>query len=93
LTLIPIGAYDDAWPDIHLRPEEAVIVHLALKGKVLFPIHWGTFDLAAHTWSEPIERLVKTTEAEDIDLIAPRLGEIVDSDNRIDLIRWWENLE
>jgi L-ascorbate metabolism protein UlaG (beta-lactamase superfamily) len=27
LTLIPIGAYDPFWPDIHLEPEQAVAAH------------------------------------------------------------------
>ena len=28
LTLMPIGAYNTAWPDIHMNPEEAVQAHL-----------------------------------------------------------------
>lgn len=28
LTLLPIGAYNTAWPDIHMNPEEAVRAHL-----------------------------------------------------------------
>ena len=28
LTLMPIGAYNTAWPDIHMNPEEAVRAHL-----------------------------------------------------------------
>ncbi len=32
ITLLPIGAYSEYWPDIHLNPEEAVTAHLALKG-------------------------------------------------------------
>ncbi len=93
LTLLPIGAYDDAWKDIHLCPEEAAIVQLTLKGKMLFPIHWGTFDLAAHPWSEPIERLVKAAEAEGVDMMAPRLGEVVDPEKPVELVHWWENIE
>ena len=27
LTLMPIGAYNKAWPDIHMNPEEAVQAH------------------------------------------------------------------
>jgi L-ascorbate metabolism protein UlaG (beta-lactamase superfamily) len=93
LTLIPIGAYDDAWPDIHLSPEEAVIVHIALNGKLLLPIHWGTFDLAAHSWSEPIKRLVKAAGDEDIDLVVPRLGEIVDPHQQTPSEYWWQDID
>ena len=27
LTLLPVGAYDPFWPDLHLEPEQAVAVH------------------------------------------------------------------
>ena len=58
LTLIKIGAYGETWPDIHLTPEQAVDAHAKLRGKVLLPIHWGTFNLAFHAWDEPAERVV-----------------------------------
>ena len=28
LSLLPVGAYHPAWPDIHMNPEEAVRAHL-----------------------------------------------------------------
>jgi L-ascorbate metabolism protein UlaG (beta-lactamase superfamily) len=58
LTLLPIGAYGDAWPDIHMNPEEAVRAHGDLGGGLLVPIHWGTFNLAFHEWDEPVRRLL-----------------------------------
>lgn len=50
LTLLPIGAYNKSWPDIHMNPEEAVAVHRDLNGEagVMVPIHWATFRLAPH---------------------------------------------
>lgn len=77
LTIMPIGAYDDAWHDIHTNPEEAVEAHQLLKGERMLPIHWGTFDLALHTWAEPIERLVRAAETQHISLITPRVGELI----------------
>ena len=32
ITVLPIGAYGDQWPDIHLNPEEAVAAHRDLGG-------------------------------------------------------------
>lgn len=58
LTLLPIGAYDPQWPDIHMNPEEAVRAHGDLGGGLLVPIHWGTFNLAFHPWDEPVRRLL-----------------------------------
>ena len=37
LTLLPIGAYNDAWQAIHMDPEEAVRAHGDLGGRVLLP--------------------------------------------------------
>lgn len=44
LTLMPIGAYNTGWPDIHMNPEEAVRAHLDVSDTgsgLLVPIHWG----------------------------------------------------
>ncbi|MFE0426427.1 MBL fold metallo-hydrolase [Streptomyces sp. NPDC058953] len=58
-TMIQIGAYSEHWPDIHMTPEEGLRAHLDLQGGepvgVMLPIHWGTFNLAPHPWSEPGE--------------------------------------
>ena len=63
LTLLPIGAYNKSWPDIHMNPEEAVRAHRDLNGDApagsLVPIHWCTFRLAPHPWSEPADRLIE----------------------------------
>ncbi len=58
LTMIEIGQYDQAWPDWHLGPEQAIEAHLRVRGAVMLPVHWGLFALASHGWTEPIERAV-----------------------------------
>jgi L-ascorbate metabolism protein UlaG (beta-lactamase superfamily) len=55
-TMIQLGAYSEFWPDVHMTPEEALRTHEDLRGEVLLPIHWGTFNLAPHPWAEPAER-------------------------------------
>jgi L-ascorbate metabolism protein UlaG (beta-lactamase superfamily) len=75
LTMLEIGAYGQYWPDIHMGPDNATNAHLALKGKVMMPIHWGTFNLAPHAWYEPIERLVEYGKTKKIDLFIPKPGE------------------
>ncbi len=74
LTLLPIGAYDERWPDIHLDPEEAVQAHQDLRGKNLLPIHWATFDLAFHPWAEPVQRLLAAAEPLRVELLIPQPG-------------------
>ena len=85
LTLVPIGAYDPRWRDVHLDPTEALAAHADLRGDVLLPIHWATFDLAFHRWSEPIERLV--AEAGTTRITTPRPGERVLPD--LPITAWW----
>ncbi|HAL82754.1 MAG TPA: MBL fold metallo-hydrolase [Mucilaginibacter sp.] len=74
LTILEIGAYGKYWPDIHMGPDHASNAHLALKGKLMMPIHWGTFNLAPHAWFEPIERLIGYAEEKHIELFVPEPG-------------------
>lgn len=74
LTMLEIGAYGQYWPDIHMGPDHASDAHLALKGKLMMPIHWGTFNLAPHAWDEPILRLLQLAKQKKIDLFMPRPG-------------------
>ena len=88
LTLIKIGAYDPSWPDIHLTPEQAVDAHRELRGKLLLPIHWGTFNLAFHAWDEPPERVVAAASA-GIGLIVPKPGESIEPSTARATEPWW----
>jgi len=88
LTMLEIGAYGQYWPDIHMGPDNASNAHLALKGKLMMPIHWGTFNLAPHTWDEPIERLLKYAKEKNIDLFVPEPG--VPTEVKKFVSGWWE---
>ncbi|HRD10912.1 MAG TPA: MBL fold metallo-hydrolase [Mycobacterium sp.] len=75
LTLMPIGAYNTAWPDIHMNPEEAVRAHRDVTDAgLLVPIHWATFRLAPHPWSEPVERLLAAAGEAGVDVAVPKPG-------------------
>ncbi|MGU3500694.1 MBL fold metallo-hydrolase [Mycobacterium sp. C31M] len=92
LTLMPIGAYHPGWPDIHMNPEEAVRAHRDLSDSgLLVPIHWATFRLAPHPWSEPVERMLTSAAAEGVAVATPRPGELVsavESDPPVNQT-WW----
>ncbi|WP_343450376.1 MBL fold metallo-hydrolase [Micromonospora oryzae] len=92
VTLMQIGAYDRAWPSIHMFPEEAVAAHLDLRGGLLLPVHWATFNLALHDWSEPVDRLWAEAKARDVRLAVPRPGErvVVDAPPAVD--GWWQSI-
>lgn len=90
VTLMQIGAYDRAWQDIHMFPEEAVTAHLDLRGGLLVPVHWATFNLAVHDWSEPVDRLWAETKARDVRLAVPRPGQRVMVDDPPPVDGWWQ---
>ncbi|WDF79168.1 MBL fold metallo-hydrolase [Mucilaginibacter sp. KACC 22773] len=74
LTMLEVGAYGKYWPDIHMGPDHASNAHIALKGKLMMPIHYGTFNLAPHAWYEPVERLEQFAKNKKIDLFVPEPG-------------------
>src|SRR5882757_2079436 len=46
---------------------------------LLVPIHWGTFRLAPHPWSEPVERTLVAAEGEGVKVAIPRPGQRVEA--------------
>ncbi|TDR76496.1 MBL fold metallo-hydrolase [Paludibacterium purpuratum] len=89
LTLMETGAYDVNWPAVHMQPEQTLQAHFDLKGRVLLPIHNGTFDLALHAWDAPFEHIVALAEAHGVPLATPRMGETVVIRRADNNRRWW----
>ena len=89
LTLLPIGAYNEAWRAIHMDPEEAVRAHGDLGGGVLLPIHWATFNLAFHRWDEPVQRMLAAAERTGAQVVVPQPGERIDVLDPPALRDWW----
>lgn len=91
LTALEIGASDPAWADIHLGPENAVTAHRKLRGSLLLPIHWGTFNLGLHAWHDPPERLVAAAARAGVALALPRIGESFTLE-AVPASPWWREL-
>jgi len=92
LTLMPIGAYNSGWPDIHMNPEEAVRAHLDVTDSgsgLLVPIHWGTFRLAPHPWAEPVERLLVAADADHVGVAVPTPGQRIEPARAGRFNSWW----
>jgi len=94
MSFIKVGAYGPGqpWLDIHMTPEDAVRAHSEVGGKRLFPVHWGTFNLAFHAWDEPIRRTVKAAAARAADLVTPRVGQMIDAERPFSADPWWESV-
>jgi L-ascorbate metabolism protein UlaG (beta-lactamase superfamily) len=73
-----------------MTPEQGVATHRAVRGGLLVPVHWGTFNLAMHSWSEPVERLLAA--AGEIQVAVPRPGELLTAANAPDPDGWWREV-
>ncbi len=91
-TLIEIGAYNKSWADVHLGPEQAIQAVKMAKGGLMIPVHWATFDLAMHSWTEPIERLLAQQQISKFPLSIPKPGQSVELQNTAYLSKWWPSL-
>lgn len=78
VAFMAIGMYDPAWRPMHLDPEEAVQATLDLGSPLAVPIHWCTFALAPHAWSDPPERFVAAADEASVAYVIPEVGEVVD---------------
>ena len=94
LSLIKVGDYglDLGWEDIHMVPENSVKAHLDIGAKIMLPIHWGIFKLSNHDWDEPIERAVIAAKKNNIKLVTPRLGELVEYGKLLSNQFWWREI-
>jgi len=92
VTLMENGAYNTRWAAIHMQPEETVQAHLDVRGKWMVPVHQGTFDLAMHPWTEPMERVQALAARFNIDVCTPRFGELVRMDAMQRGTCWWRSL-
>jgi len=78
VTMLEIGAWNERWGTIHLGPDGAADAYEQMRrvGEpgLLFPIHWGLFNLALHAWRQPITRMREVALAQGIPLWMPEPG-------------------
>ena len=63
--------------EVYYTPKQAVKAHQAVKGKLIIPSGWGTFNLGLFPWYEPIERFLIAANQSGIDYLTPKIGEVV----------------
>jgi L-ascorbate metabolism protein UlaG (beta-lactamase superfamily) len=76
-ALLENGQYNLDWHFIHSLPEETAQIAQDLNVKAFMPVHWAKFALAFHDWNEPMIRLKKVTDEQNIKMATPLIGEPV----------------
>jgi L-ascorbate metabolism protein UlaG (beta-lactamase superfamily) len=93
LALMENGAYDSYWPSVHMSPEETVQAFQDLRGRVLYLVHNSTFNLAFHTWQDPMDRVAALAEAQRLTLATPQIGEVLTIGAPRSNVLWWKGLK
>ena len=61
-----------------------------VKAEKFFPVHWAMFKLSNHSWYDPIENLFKMFMNKEIELIAPKIGRVVNVNRDKNNEQWWK---
>jgi L-ascorbate metabolism protein UlaG (beta-lactamase superfamily) len=93
LVMLEVGAFHPAWGDIHLGPQNALKALTLLGGGAFLPVHWGTFNLAMHSWDQPAEELLSLGEQASVQLLMPQLGEAIEPEHAVRAHAWWRGVD
>ncbi len=88
-VFLEVGAFHPSWATVHLGTQNAVKAMELLKSNALFPVHWGTFNLALHGWTEPIEELLALQKQHRFKLYYPAPGQRIVMDDVPKGDFWW----
>ena len=93
LVMLEVGAFHPAWGDIHLGPQNALKALALLGGGAFLPVHWGTFNLAMHSWDQPVEELLSLGEKASVQFVMPQLGEPIEPEHAERAHAWWRGVD
>lgn len=89
LTMVETGAYDKDWATIHMTPAQSLQAHIDLQGKKMMPIHNGTFDLAFHSWYDPLNQIAQLASDANVEIVTPKMGELLAVNEIHKTTHWW----
>ena len=75
-----------------MMPEEVVQAAQDLRAKTLLPVHWSKFSLSIHAWDEPMIRIVKEANRQNVKLLTPMIGEMINLEEGNNNTQWWETV-
>lgn len=89
--LMECGQYNELWRYVHMMPEETVMAGKDVQAKLIVPVHWGSFALATHSWTDPIERVTKTAQEMNVPIATPQIGEPIELRDSVsqEYEQWW----
>ncbi|MCL4113162.1 UNVERIFIED_CONTAM: hypothetical protein GTU68_065798 [Idotea baltica] len=90
LAFIECGQYNVRWEPVHMMPEQSVLAAKDLKADYMMPIHWGSFRLSTHTWTDPILRVLQEGAVLDQKILHPYIGERVQLQEIMESNDWWD---
>ena len=91
-AMMECGQYNEQWAHIHMTPEETIQASIDIQSKLMMPIHWGTFKLALHEWTDPIVRASRKAQELNVKMTTPIVGEaIVLDESKFPSEKWWTN--
>ena len=77
LAILENGQYNVDWRYIHTLPKYQAEVVRALRPKRVLTVHHSKYALARHRWDEPLENARRLAEEKGIDVLRPKIGEVV----------------
>ncbi|MBR2299929.1 MAG: MBL fold metallo-hydrolase [Alphaproteobacteria bacterium] len=93
-ALLEAGQYDKNWRYIHEMPEEFMKAAKDLRAKKVLPVHNSKFSICNHPWYEPLERINELNKKENLNIITPKIGEVVNLNlltQKFDA--WWKDVK
>lgn len=92
-AMLECGQYNEKWANIHMFPEQTAQAGADLQAKQIMPMHWASFRLAMHDWTDPVERVLAKAKELNIPIRVPKIGEAVAIPPApVDSIdTWWRN--
>ncbi|MBP5698153.1 MAG: hypothetical protein J6W96_01320 [Alphaproteobacteria bacterium] len=75
-------------------PEEFIQSATDIKAKRIIPVHNSKFSICNHTWYDPLDKISELAANTDLNIITPKIGEIVElKNNSQQFTAWWKEVK
>ncbi len=87
------GQYNKLWRPIHLYPDESVQAGIDGNAKKIMPVHWGSFTLSDHFWTDPVQQFISACQTKSIPYLTPHIGELLTPFGDFKNYEWWNTIK